>query len=93
MARVHKTYTLCDYEAAMIRFYNTVAGQDVDSIQDIPKDVLSFLSLLEFEELVKPFVKMDQTKGSSLKQSHIKYGVSIPKIRFWMGKNKKRRVS
>lgn len=66
-----------------------------DFVTDIPADVLTFLSYLEYGDLVKPFIAEDLKAGLNRRQICIKYGVgewTARKIKrdFRLKKNKSR---
>jgi hypothetical protein len=43
-------------ETYIIRFYNKVAQTNAESINDVPKEVIIFLSNMDYHELIIPFV-------------------------------------
>lgn len=47
---------LCD-------FYNRISENQVESVVDIPHEVLKFLSLIDHNEIAKPFIKERMIKG------------------------------
>lgn len=79
-----------DYEDAIMKFYNRVAGKNVNSICEIPDDALEFLTYMSWAELVKPLVLEHQFQGATQQQSKIKFGVSLMQVRVWSGKRKRK---
>ena len=53
-------------ENTIIEFYNRVTLQQVNSLEGIPSEALSFLLKLNYDDLVKPFVIESEAKGRSL---------------------------
>ena len=44
-------------------FYNRISGNSVESIVDVPPDALKFISLIDYNEIAKPFIKERMMKG------------------------------
>lgn len=82
----------------LIKFYNAVSQRSVESIQEIPEEVLTVLSSLDYLELIKPFVRHDIVNaGMTRRQIQIKYHLGVGQaitigrvLGLYQGNNKKR---
>ena len=64
------------YEYWLVRFYNRVTGESWSYIEEIPPEALAFLSFLDYETLIEPFLAEDLLAGHSRDIGPIRYGVS-----------------
>jgi len=63
-------------DKAILRFYNYFSGNSVESVQDIPIEVLIKIQAYNLKELCKPFAFEDGVKGSSIGKISQKYGLT-----------------
>jgi hypothetical protein len=63
-------------EKYIVLFYNRISGSQAETIEEVPPEVLEFLSAYDYETLIKPFVAEDLRSDMSRDQISIKYGVS-----------------
>lgn len=58
-------------------FYNYFSPEVIaDSISDIPVEAITFLSYLDYQDIIKPFVCMDLAQGMTRREASIKYGIT-----------------
>jgi len=82
--RVKRGQDYClNLEDIIIEFYNRVTLQQVNSLEGIPSESLSFLMKLSYDELVKPFVIESEARGRSLAVISRRYRITPKKIRHW----------
>ena len=65
-----------DKTTAIIDHYNKVTGLKVDSLREIPTDVLAHLNHFSYEELRKPFINGHLLEGGTVRQLSRIYNVT-----------------
>ena len=64
----------------LLKFYNEISGNDFESIDAIPKQVLSFLLLMDIEDVKKPFARRAVYSGKSKMSVAARIGVERRKV-------------
>lgn len=64
-----------NYNKWQLRYYNRIAGESLTSCDQIPVDRQKDLCLMDYMEIIRPFVNDDLIKGASLFFIAIKYGI------------------
>lgn len=71
-----------NYEKTICIFYSRVSGKDVEGIEQIPPDVLAFLSALDCRDMKKPLILEQLKTGKSEGQICIHIGVDRMVVRW-----------
>lgn len=71
-----------DYEKTICRFYSRVAGLDVERLEEIPPEVIAFLSALDCRDMKKPFILEALKAGKSQGEICVKIGVDRIVVRW-----------
>lgn len=71
-----------NYEKTMCLFYSRVTGTDTEGIEQIPPDVLTFLSALDCRDMKKPLIVEQLKSGKSEGQICIHVGVDRMVVRW-----------
>lgn len=70
------------HEHFIVEYYNSLQSDlVVESINDIPKTHLRFISFLDYIDIVKPLLCTDLVNGLSRRQIAIKYKVTEAEVR------------
>lgn len=71
-----------NYEKTICLFYSRVTGTDTEGIEQIPPDVLAFLSALDCRDMKKPLILEQLKSGKSEGQICIHIGVDRMVVRW-----------
>lgn len=65
----------------LVRFYNAVSQNEVDTIGEIPFEVMQVLAGISYRHMVEPFILADIKGGMNSRQIESKYGIARSSIR------------
>jgi len=77
-----------DYGKILILFYNRVSGKNVSALEEIPPEVITFLSALDPKDLKRPFILEEIKAGNIDTKITIKLSVdrsAVRHVRFKFG--------
>lgn len=69
------------YAAVTKEFYSRLTGEEVRTIEDIPREALEFMAGLEYTELVRPIILNGLRQGVPIRTLSSVYGVSRVMVR------------
>lgn len=59
-----------------VEFYNRISGESVERFEDIPEDVIIFLSRIDYIVLIEPFVVESMEEGLNNFQCMRRYNIT-----------------
>lgn len=64
------------YEHMIVRFYNSLACNPVETIEEIPADKMEILAHVDYKPMIEPMVAQDLRNGLSQRFLAERYGVT-----------------
>lgn len=76
------------YNKRLVEWYCTLYDERVNSVDEIPEELIQLLSVYSYKEIIRPLVYKDNLKGLSMKGLALKYSITKQSIRTILSKAK-----